>query len=423
MATKQLASSHKDVEAILVINCGSSSVKFSLIQPQSGASLLSGLAECLSTPQAKIKISYNGEIDNKKQIETTALVTPFDHQIALSALVNKLVQLNLVDNIVAVGHRVVHGGEHYAQPTLINSLVIKTIEKLAKLAPLHNPANLIGINACQKAFATLPQVAIFDTAFHQSMPEKAYLYGLPIKLYQEHSIRRYGFHGTSHYFVANQAAKLMRKPLKQCNFISAHLGNGCSVAVIKNGQSVDTSMGMTPLEGVMMGTRSGDIDSSIIFYLVEKLGYSIEQVDTLLNKKSGLLGLSELSNDCRTLETAMLDTTHPKSTQAKLALTVFCYRIAKSIASFSASLTELDGLIFTGGIGENSSWVRQEIVNQLGLLNFHLCEENNQATRFGASGNISINTSRPCWVIATNEEWVIAEQSAQLLQSNSAGVL
>ncbi|PHR84930.1 MAG: acetate kinase [Colwellia sp.] len=423
MSKQQSASTPTSVEAILVINCGSSSVKFSLIEPESGTTLLSGLAECLSTPQASIKIRHNARIDNEELIETSALAAPFDHQIALSALVNKLVQLNLVDNIIAVGHRVVHGGEHYAQPTLINTRVKKTIEALAKLAPLHNPANLIGINACQQAFSTLPQVAIFDTAFHQSMPEKAYLYGLPFELYQKHSIRRYGFHGTSHYFVANQAAKFMDKPLQQCNLISAHLGNGCSVTVIKNGQSVDTSMGMTPLEGVMMGTRSGDIDASIIFHLVEQLGFSIEQVDTLLNKKSGLLGLSELSNDCRTLESAMLDKNNPQSTQAELALTVFCYRIAKSIASFSASLSELDGLIFTGGIGENSSWVRQEIVNQLGLLNFHLCEENNQATRFGTSGNIAISTSRPCWVIATNEEWVIAEQTAQLLKSNLAGEL
>ena len=415
--TKQIkTSTQESVEAILVINCGSSSVKFSLIQPKSGTTLLSGLAECLNTKQAIIKIKYKGE----KQVETSSLIAPFDHQIALTALVKTLVELNLVDNIIAVGHRVVHGGEHYAQPTLISTHVKNNIEKLAKLAPLHNPANLIGINACQQAFPTLSQVAIFDTAFHQSMPEKAYLYGLPIKLYQEYSIRRYGFHGTSHYFVANQAAKLVKKPLEQCNLISAHLGNGCSVTVIKNGQSVDTSMGMTPLEGVMMGTRSGDIDAGIIFHLVEQLGYSIEQVDRLLNKKSGLLGLSELNNDCRALETAMLDKNHPQSAQATLALTVFCYRIAKSIASFSASLSELDGLIFTGGIGENSYWVRKEIVNQLGLLNFQLCEEKNQATRFGTSGNIAINTSRSCWVIPTNEEWVIAEQSAQLLTSNTA---
>ena len=210
----------------------------------------------------------------------------------------------------------------------------------------------------------------------------------------------------------------MDKPLSECHFISAHLGNGCSITAIKNGESVDTSLGMTPLEGVMMGTRSGDIDAGIVFHLVEQLGFSIEQVDTLLNKKSGLLGVSSLSNDCRTLEEAMLNesgTESEKSIQAKLALTVFCYRIAKSIASYSASLTQLDGLIFTGGIGENSSWVREQILNQLSLLNFKVNDQANQDTRFGASGNIAQESSRPCWVIATNEEWVIAEQSAQLL--------
>jgi len=415
MITKQSTHELTKKNAILVINCGSSSLKFSLIQPQSGVSLLSGLAECLTTPQARIKIKHNISDNQAELSESTPLSSPFDHQQALSVLVSKLKALNLVENIIAVGHRVVHGGEHYSKPTLINKDVKKTIENLAKLAPLHNPANLIGINACQKAFAKLPQMAIFDTAFHQSMPEKAYLYGIPFELYREHGIRRYGFHGTSHYFVANQAAKIMKKPLAQCNLISAHLGNGCSVTVIKNGQSVDTSLGMTPLEGVMMGTRSGDIDAGIIVHLVEQLNYTIEQVDTLLNKKSGLLGVSQLSNDCRTLETAMLDEKHPQSAQAKLALTVFCYRIAKSIASFTASLTELDGLIFTGGIGENSSWVRQQILNQLSLLGFEVCEEANQTIRFGVSGNIATNTSRPCWVITTNEEWVIAQQSAQLL--------
>jgi len=401
--------------AILVINCGSSSLKFSLIQPNSGNVLLSGLAECLSSPKASIKIKHSSKSNNTEQSESNALSTPYDHQQALNVLVKKLNELNLVDSISAVGHRVVHGGEQYSQPTLINMDVKNTIEKLAKLAPLHNPANLIGINACQKAFSKLPQVAVFDTAFHQSMPEKAYLYGIPFPLYCEHGIRRYGFHGTSHYFVANQAAKMMNKPLEQCNLISAHLGNGCSVTVIKNGKSVDTSLGMTPLEGVMMGTRSGDIDAGIIFHLVEQLDYTIEQVDTLLNKKSGLLGVSQLSNDCRTLENAMLNANNEQSAQAKLALTVFCYRIAKSIASFSASLTQLDGLIFTGGIGENSSWVRQQILKQLGLLNFQICEKANQDTRFGDSGNIATNTSRPCWVIPTNEELVIAQQSAQLL--------
>lgn len=423
MTTNKNTSAQNSVEVILVINCGSSSLKFSLIQAACGKSLLSGLAECLATSQARIKIKQNLDLSNKKPSETTSLVAPFDHQVALNTLVEKLQQLKLVNNIVAVGHRVVHGGEHYSQPTLITPNVTNTIEGLAKLAPLHNPANLIGIKACQKAFKDLPQVAIFDTAFHQSMPEKAYLYGIPLELYQQHSIRRYGFHGTSHYFVAKQAAALINKPLEQCSFISAHLGNGCSVTVIKNGQSVDTTLGMTPLEGVIMGTRSGDIDAGIIFHLVEQLGFSIEQVDSLLNKKSGLLGLSQLSNDCRTLEEAMLDKDHPKSAQAKLALTVFCYKIAKSIASFSASVSELDGLIFTGGIGENSSWVRQQIVEQLGLLNFHLCDERNQAARFGASGNIALDSARSCWVIPTNEEWVIAEQTSQLLQSSAIGKL
>jgi len=411
-----LNSTQTSTPAILVINCGSSSVKFSLIQPESGNNLLSGLAECLTTPQASIKIKHH--IDNSKEVqsETRALSAPFDHQQALNTLVDKLESLNLVENIIAVGHRVVHGGEDYSKPTLINDDVKKTIEKLAKLAPLHNPANLIGINACQQAFPKLPQMAVFDTSFHQSMPEKAYLYGIPLELYRKHGIRRYGFHGTSHYFVTNQVAQKIDKPIEECNLISAHLGNGCSVTVIKNGKSVDTSLGMTPLEGVMMGTRSGDIDAGIIFHLVEQLGYTVEQVDILLNKQSGLLGISQLSNDCRTLETAMLDENHAQSEQAKLALTVFCYRIAKSIASFSASLTKLDGLIFTGGIGENSSWVRKQILKQLSLLNFYVCEETNQATRFGASGNIGTESSRPCWVIATNEELVIAQQSAQLLR-------
>lgn len=403
-------------EDILVINCGSSSVKFSLIDPNSGHSKLSGIAECLHTPQACIKIKFPSTDDHVERKKLAIhLHDPFCHQSALSILVETLQAHNLVNSIKAIGHRIVHGGEHYAKPTLINENVKQTIATLSRLAPLHNPANLIGINACQQAFTNLPQVAIFDTAFHQTMPEKAYLYGLPYTLYQEHGIRRYGFHGTSHYFVAKQAAKLLSKPLFKCNLICAHLGNGCSVTAIKNGESIDTSMGMTPLEGVMMGTRSGDIDAGIIGHLVEQMGYTIEQVNDLLNKKSGLLGLSALSNDCRTLENTMLDENHPQSTQAKIALNVFCYRIAKSIASFSASLTELDGIVFTGGIGENSSWVRRKITRQLSLLNIFICEDKNKTMRFGYSGNIATDSSRECFVIATNEEWVIAEQSAQLL--------
>ena len=410
---------YNSAAAILVINCGSSSVKFSLIQALTGETLLSGLAQCLHTQDANITIKRVGAAKNSSK-ELFSLNSPFDHQSALTVLVDKLSEYNLATQINAVGHRVVHGGENYAQPTLIDKQVEQTIASLAKLAPLHNPANLTGIQACQQAFANLPQVAIFDTAFHQSMPEKAYIYGLPYSLYQEHGIRRYGFHGTSHYFVASQAANLANKPLCQCNFVSAHLGNGCSVAAIKNGLSADTSLGMTPLEGVMMGTRSGDIDAGIIFHLVEHLGYTIKEVNDLLNKKSGLLGVSGLSNDCRALEEAMFNSELPKlQKQAELALTVFCYRIAKSIASFSASLTALDGLIFTGGIGENSSWVRAEIVRQLSLLNFSLCSKKNEATRFGTCGNIATDDSRACWVIPTNEEWVIAEQTNQVLTTST----
>jgi acetate kinase len=402
-------------DAILVINCGSSSVKFSLILPTSGKILLSGLAERLLTSEAKIKIQHSLNDDS----DTFNLASPYNHQCALTFLVERLQQLNLVEGIIAIGHRIVHGGEQYALPTLITDDVIQTIERLTKLAPLHNPANLVGVKACQAAFVNLAQVAIFDTAFHQTMPEKAYLYGLPYELYKKHGIRRYGFHGTSHYFVAMEAAKIMAKPLEQCHLISAHLGNGCSVSAIKNGKSVDTSLGMTPLEGVMMGTRSGDVDPGIIFYLVEQLKMPLADVEKMLNTESGLLGVSQLSNDCRTLEAAMFDNDPAKAAQAQqatIALTVFCYKIAKSIASFSASLTSLDGLIFTGGIGENSSWVREQIINQLSLLNFQLSPTENQLARFGQSGIITQKNSRPCWVIPTNEEWVIAQQSFQLLQ-------
>ena len=395
---------------ILVINCGSSSLKFSLIDPTSGDSLLSGLAERLMSPQASIKVKG---VENSFSENLTA---PYDHQSALTTLVKTLYKLNLVTHIIAIGHRVVHGGEFYSQPTLINDEVKAKIEQLSQLAPLHNPANLMGINAAQEAFPTLAQVAVFDTAFHQTMPEKAYLYGLPYRLYKQHSIRRYGFHGTSHFFVAQQAAKKLNKPLDQCSLISAHLGNGCSVTAIKNGQSVDTSLGFTPLEGVMMGTRSGDVDPGVIFHLVQQLGYSVEQVNQLLNKESGLLGVSELSNDCRALETAANE---EGNVQAKLALTVFCYRIAKAIAGFSASLTLLDGLIFTGGIGENSLYVRAQILAQLSLLNFDVDDQENERIRFGQSGIISSSNSRPCWVIPTNEEWVISQQTHQLISIES----
>lgn len=407
-----------DNSYVLVINCGSSSLKFSLISPLTGEYLLDGLAERLMTDKAVITFKYHlNACTKKKEVEQIILKSPFDHKIAIEQLVKTLTRNQLIDKISAIGHRVVHGGEQYSRPTLITKEVKKSITELGKLAPLHNPINLIGIEVTQHVFINLPQVAIFDTAFHQTMPEKAFMYALPYHLYQQHSVRKYGFHGTSHYFVSQMAAKNINKPIEQCNFISAHLGNGCSVTAVRNGQSVDSSMGFTPLEGVMMGTRSGSIDPGIIFYLVEQLNYTLEEVNQLLNKKSGLLGLSQLSNDCRTLERAALATDNiDESRLAKLTLAVFCYQIAKSIASFSASLTHLDALIFTGGIGENSSFIREQVIAHLSLLNFQLDPTLNQNTRLGKSGNICSEKSRPCLVLPTNEEWVIAEQTYLRLQ-------
>jgi acetate kinase len=396
-------------QSVLVINCGSSSVKFSLINPISGKTQLTALAERLLSDEASLTINKNEQ----------PLPEPFDHKTAINALVHYLQEQQLINDINVVGHRIVHGGERYSEPTLITEEVLSNINALANLAPLHNPANVIGIEAAQLSFQGLPQVAVFDTAFHQTMPEKAYLYGIPYPLYQEHKIRRYGFHGTSHYYIAQQAALKMKKPLAECNFISAHLGNGCSITAIKKGESVDTSLGFTPLEGVMMGTRSGDLDAGIIFYLVQQLGYSLTQVNNLLNKKSGLLGLSQLSNDCRTLEQALQGKNLQQKGQAQLALDIFCYRIAKQIAAYSVVFNQLDGLIFTGGIGENSMFIRENIIKQLSLLNFDVDADKNAAMRFGQSGEIQKAGSRLCWVIPTNEEWVIAEQSHQLAKQLS----
>lgn len=393
-------------QTILVINCGSSSIKFSLIAPSTGEEYLSGLGQNLLSSQANISFKYQG---SKQQAQINS---PFDHQAALEQIVSFLRDNQLTGSIAAIGHRVVHGGESYSQPTLIDTKVMETLRELCQLAPLHNPANITGIQAAQKAFPSLAQVAVFDTAFHQTIPEKAYLYALPAALYHTHKIRRYGFHGTSHYFVSEQANSMLSTGEQKGSFISAHLGNGASICAIEAGESVDTSMGLTPLAGIVMGTRSGDVDPGLIFHLINALDYSPQAVNDLLNKDSGLLGLSGISNDCRALEEAIFNDKNP---QAKLAMDIFCYRIAKQIAAYSASLTRLDGLIFTGGIGENSSYVRTQVVNQLSLLNFSIDETLNEATRFGKAGNISPSTSRPCLVIPTNEEWVIAIQTSQFL--------
>ena len=398
---KHLCSPHH----VLVLNCGSSSLKFAILDATTSDEVISGLAERLGSDTPSIKYKYNGE---KQLIE---LAKGQAHDAAINKLVYLVKNLGLEDKLVAVGHRVVHGGEHFTESVLIDNDVLIEIEKTAALAPLHNPANLLGIRTAQQAFSTLPQIAVFDTAFHQTMPKIAYLYALPYSLYKEHGVRRYGFHGTSHYYVAGEAAKLLGKERQQTNVISAHLGNGCSVCAIKDGKSVDTSMGLTTLEGLVMGTRSGSIDPGLFTFLTQQLNYSVQEIDDLLNKQSGLLGISELSNDCRTIEEAAVEG-HP---QANLALDIFCYRLAKQIAAFLVPLQRLDALIFTGGIGENSDIIRDKVISHLGFLGLECDEAANLAARFGKEGLISKGQAHvKAFVIPTNEEWVIANDAARI---------
>jgi acetate kinase len=389
---------------VLVLNCGSSSIKFAIIEAKTGTAPLQGLAENLGTASSKFKFSYS----NKQHI--AELPANADHQQALVVIADTLKQYaHLSQQIVAVGHRVVHGGETFTHSTLIDNHVKRAIEHTSLMAPLHNPANLAGINSAQTTFPDLPHVAVFDTAFFQTMPKHAYLYALPYELYQQHNIRRYGFHGSSHYFVAHEVATALKKELSDCNLITAHLGNGCSIAAIRQGKAVDTSLGFTPLEGLVMGTRCGDIDPSLPGYLVEQLGYSVAKVNHLLNNESGLLGISKLSNDCRTLEKQAEE----GNQQAKLALDMFIYRLIKYIGAYLAVVGPLDALVFTGGIGENSAYVREKTISQLAHLGFQLDLDKNLEIRFGRSGPISHNNSKKIFAIATNEEWVIAKDAIQ----------
>ena len=393
---------------VLVLNCGSSSLKFAVLDSVSGDEKLSGLAECFNLENARIKWKLDG---NKAEAELGAFAA---HREAVEFIVNNILKdkQELSDAIVAIGHRVVHGGEKFTQSVLIDDAVIKGIEDCATLAPLHNPAHLIGIRAAQAAFPGLPQVAVFDTAFHQTMPEKAFLYALPYKLYRENSIRRYGMHGTSHLFIGREAAGILGQKVEETNIINCHLGNGASVCAIKDGKSVDTSMGMTPLEGLVMGTRSGDIDPSIINHLVAQCNYTLAEVNSMLNNESGLLGISELSSDCRAIEDGCAD----NHTGAMRAMDLFCYRLAKYIASYAAALGRIDAIVFTGGIGENSNLIRANVLNQLSIFGIIVDDAANAAARFGNEGTITAADSRiKAMVISTNEELVIAQDAVNLI--------
>ena len=392
---------------VLVINSGSSSLKFAVIDSRSGKAIVNGLGECFGLPEAVISWKYQGE-----KTEQAINAPDNHHQHAINRIVDLIATLDLTKDIVAVGHRIVHGGEKFTSTVRIDNEVLAEIESISDLAPLHNPAGAKGIKAAMQAFPSLPQFAVFDTAFHQTMPKKAFTGAIARELYTDLGVRRYGFHGTSHYFVSREAAKMINKPIDEASFISVHLGNGASVCAIKDGQSIDTSMGFTPLSGLMMGTRCGDLDPGIIEYLLKK-GWSQDKVFNSLNKESGFLGVSGLTSDAR----GILDAMEQGHEGATLAFQVFTYRVAKYIASYLAALDSLDGIIFTGGIGENALPIRREILNNLKLLGFVEDEASNEAARFGAAGIIAKSEmlNAVALVIPTNEEFVIAQQSVELL--------
>jgi len=389
---------------ILVINCGSSSIKFSVTDPQAGSHLLTGLAENLGTSTARLK--WKGSSTGERSLHGG------DHTAALKGMVELLEELKL--NCVGIGHRVVHGGEHFSGACPVNDDSLEALKDHIHLAPLHNPVNLLGIEAAKAAFPDLPQVMVFDTSFHQTMPKQAYLYALPYELYKEHGIRRYGFHGTSHRYVSEEAARLLEKPLSETALVTAHLGNGCSAAAILGGKSVDTTMGLTPLEGLVMGTRSGDVDPSVHKYLGSRLHMSPQEISDMLNKQSGLLGLSGQTNDMREL----LELEASGDTQAAIAVEVFCYRLAKAIASLVVGLGRLDAVIFTGGIGENSVEVRERTLNLLPFLGLTVDPEINATHGKGLNGRISTSTSPCAMVVKTDEELVIARDTMKVMSED-----
>jgi len=390
---------------VLVINSGSSSLKFAVIEPHSGETLLSGLGECFGLPEACVSWKYAGE-----KTEEAVTEPENQHQYVIKRIVKLIESIGVSDKLVAIGHRIVHGGEKFTSSVRIDNEVLDEIETLSDLAPLHNPAGAKGVRAAMQAFPSLPQIAVFDTAFHQSMPPKAYMGAISKKLYADYGIRRYGFHGTSHYYVSREAAKLLDKPADSCNLITVHLGNGASVCAINGGKSVDTSMGFTPLAGLMMGTRSGDLDPGIIEFLLKK-GWSQDEIYQELNKNSGFLGVSGLTSDARGILKAMEE----GHEGARLAFEVFTYRVAKYIGSYMVALDKLDAIVFTGGIGENSSPIRAEIIRYLKIFGYQLDSAANAEICLGKAGVITQPDGPIAMAIPTNEELVIAQDALRLI--------
>jgi acetate kinase len=401
--------------SILVINCGSSSLKFAVFDfAQSNVPLWSGLIEKIGTPSSvAISISSSAGRENFE-------IPPCQHRPAMAWLVNKFDELGITATLGAVGHRFVHGGETFRQSVLVTPAVLATLGKCLYLAPLHNPANFEGIELAQRVFPNLPQCVVFDTAFHATIPEHAYRYALPETFYAEHQIRRYGFHGTSHSYIAKKSRQvLLQGHFSAQGIVSLHLGNGCSSCAILNGESVDTSMGFTPLEGLVMGTRSGDIDPGVCLYLAEKCQMTAQEISDLLNKQSGLLGVSGVSNDLRTLLEKEKEGHYPSA----LALKLFAYKAAQSVGRMMVALPHLDALVFTGGIGENSPAMRARIVGHLQCFQLFLDTDANATHGKATEGFIqSTVASAKIMVIPTQEEWLIAQETAALTGSGGLSI-
>lgn len=395
----------------LVINCGSSSLKYQLIDMEKEESLVQGLVERIGIEgsiltqkvEGKDKYIIKENMSNHKEA--------IEH--VLKALMNK--EHNIIQSmneIGAVGHRVVHGGEKYSHSVIIDNEVLESIRDCISLAPLHNPPNIIGIEACRELMPNTPMVAVFDTAFHQTMPKESYICPLPYELYEKYGIRKYGFHGTSHMYVSQKVAEVMGKDIKDLKIVTCHLGNGCSLAAVKGGKSIDTSMGFTPLAGVMMGTRSGSIDPSVISYLMEEHGYGINDIDEILNKKSGVLGISGISSDFRDV----LAEAENGNERAKLALNIFHYKVRAQIAAYAGIMGGVDVIVFTAGIGENSSITRKECLRGLEFLGFEIDDERNSIR--GEIQEISTDASKvKVYEIPTNEELMIARDTVELVSN------
>ncbi|MCL2065392.1 MAG: acetate kinase [Candidatus Cloacimonetes bacterium] len=408
---------------ILVLNCGSSSIKFQLINMVDKSLLAEGIIERIGETMALY--TYKSEVFTIKKKEMVI----DNHEIGIKLILENLMDKSSgvianVKEIAAVGHRLVHAGEYYSDAVQINEDVMDKLRDCCALAPLHNPANIMGVEAVKSAMPDTPQCGVFDTAFHQTMPAKAYLYPLPIEFYEKNKIRRYGFHGTSHKYVSmkaveylknqyiNQSSERFAKELTDLKIISCHLGNGASITAIKYGESVDTSMGLTPLEGLMMGTRCGDIDPAIVVHLVKQLGYSIDETNNIINKKSGMIGLSQISNDMREIENAIKENNDSRAIQA---LDVYAYRIKKYIGAYSAAMNGVDIIIFTGGVGENMSLLREMVLSEMEYLGIKLDQEKNKIFNSEIVDLTSKESKVIILKVPTNEELMIAQETVEVI--------